>query len=149
MEQKYPYVGGKMGASFTGFTNSMGFTAFSHAMGNWWGNPYISHIIKYTIGSDSNGKEAPYSGKSMRTNLPDSPHTIGFVGFSWKPISQAFPIWWVFLPFPMLREIDEKTHGFPIWWSIPQDGNLVEKKTHTMGKVWVPISQVLHIQWVL
>ena len=27
--------------------------------------------------------------------------------------------------------------------------NLMEKSTHTMGKVWVPIFQVLHVEWVL
>ena len=27
--------------------------------------------------------------------------------------------------------------------------NLMEESTHTMGKVWVPIYQVLHIPWVL
>ena len=27
------------------------------------------------------GKEHPYYGKSMSTNFPDSPHTIGFVAF--------------------------------------------------------------------
>ena len=56
-----------------------------------------------------------------------------------------FPSWWVSLCY---GKFDEKTHAFPMWWSTPQDGNLMEKSTHTVGKVWIPISQVLHIQWV-
>ena len=49
----------------------------------------------------------------MSNNFPGSPHTMGFVEYSWEPISQAFPILWVLLSFPMLWEIDEKTHAFP------------------------------------
>ena len=40
-----------MGTNFPGFFNSMDFTAFSHAMGNWC----ITHIVKYTKGCESNG----------------------------------------------------------------------------------------------
>ena len=89
------------------------------------------------------GKKHPYYGKSMSTNFPAFPHTMGFVGFFWEPASQAFPIRLVFLSSPKLLEIDEKTHAFPIWWSAPQDGNLMEKITHTMRKAWVTIFQVL------
>ena len=32
MEEKYPYVGEKMGTNFPGSPKSMDFTAFSHAM---------------------------------------------------------------------------------------------------------------------
>ena len=34
MEEKYPYVGGRMGNNFLGSPNSKDFAAFSHAMGN-------------------------------------------------------------------------------------------------------------------
>ena len=74
----------------------------------------ILHIMKNV---NLMGKKHPYYGKSMSTNFPGSPHTMGFVGFSRKPTSQAFPIWWVFLPSPLLRKIDQRTHTFPIWWS--------------------------------
>ena len=57
--RKVPICWGKMGANFPGSPNSMDFAAFSHAMGNWWENPCISHIIKYTIGCESNGKKGP------------------------------------------------------------------------------------------
>ena len=43
-----------------------------------------------------------------------STHTMGKV---WLPISQVFPIRWVLLHFPMLWEIDGKSHVFPIWWN--------------------------------
>ena len=67
--------------------------------------------------------------KSMRTNFSGSPHTMGFVGFSREQISQAFPIQWILLPFPMLWEIDEKTNVFPILWSIPQEKYLMGKSS--------------------
>ena len=95
------------------------------------------------------GKKHPYSGKSMSSNFSGYPRTMGFAGFSLKPISQAFPIWCVFLPFPMLWETDEKTHAFPIWWSIPQDGNLRKETTHFMEKLLEPLSQAFPIRWVL
>ena len=48
----------------------------------------------------------------------------------------------------MLLEIDEKAHEFHIWPSIPEDGNLMRESTHTMGKAWVLVSQVLPIRLV-
>ena len=60
------------------------------------------------------GKKHPYYGKSMSTNFPGSPHTMDFVGFSWKSIFQAFPIRWVVLLFSILWEIDKKTQSFPM-----------------------------------
>ena len=95
------------------------------------------------------GKNYPYSRKSMCANFPGSPHTMGFVGFSREPISQVFLIWWVFLHFSMLREIDEKTYGFPIWWSIPEGGNVMEKTINFMENVRKPISQAFPFWWVL
>ena len=43
--------------------------------------------------------------------MEKSTHTTKKV---WETIFQAFLIQGVLLPFPMLREIDEKTHAFPI-----------------------------------
>ena len=34
---------------FPGSSDSLDFTPFSYDMGNLWGNPCISHIIRYTI----------------------------------------------------------------------------------------------------
>ena len=59
-------------------------------------------------------KKLPYYGKTMSTNFLCSPYTMGFVEYYWEPISQAFPIQWVWLSFPVLWEIDEKTHVFPM-----------------------------------
>ena len=115
----------------------------------WWENPCIFHAMKYIIGWESNRKKHPYYGKSMSTNFPGSPHTMGFAEYYWEPISQSFPIQWFWLSFPVLQEIDEKTHAFPMWWIILYNGNLMGKSTHTMWRVWVPISQVLPIWWVL
>ena len=60
-----------------------GFVTFSRAMGNWWGNPYISHMLKYTTGWGSNGKKHPYHGKSMGINFPGFAHLMVFTEFSY------------------------------------------------------------------
>ena len=36
---------------------SIGFVWFYRAMGNWWGNTCISHMVKYTTGWESNRKK--------------------------------------------------------------------------------------------
>ena len=36
----------------------MGLAVLSHVIGNWWENTCISHMVKYTIKWDSNGKKA-------------------------------------------------------------------------------------------
>ena len=54
-------------------------------------------------------KKHQYCGKSMSTNFPGYPHTMSFVGYFLEPISQTFPIWWFWLSFLMLWEINEKT----------------------------------------
>ena len=61
---------------------SMGFAIFFQAVGIWWENPCISHMMKYTIEYESNGKKAPYYGKSISTNFPGSPNMMCFVAFS-------------------------------------------------------------------
>ena len=48
-----------MGTNFPGSPNSMDFAVFSHVMGNGLGNPWISHMMKYTIAWESNGKKEP------------------------------------------------------------------------------------------
>ena len=51
-------------------------------MGNQWGNPCISHMVKYIIGWELDGKKARIYGESMSPNFSVFPHTIGFVAFS-------------------------------------------------------------------
>ena len=67
----------------------------------------------------------------------------------WEAISQTFCTEWVCIYFPMLWEIDEETQASPIWWTIAKNENLMENMHPYYGKVWVPISQVLFIWWVL
>ena len=86
-----------MGTNFPSFPHLMGFTVFSNAMGNWWENPFTSHVMNNTVGWESNGKKSthsmrkkhPYHGKSMSINFPDFPHTMDFVAFS-----HAVGNWW-------------------------------------------------------
>ena len=59
MGKKHPYYGKSMVINFPDFLRTMGFAAFSCTVENLWGNPYISHMLKYTIGWESNGKKAP------------------------------------------------------------------------------------------
>ena len=49
--------------------------------------------MKYTTGWEPNGKKQPFYEKGMGPSFPDFPH---------------------WLSFPMLWEIDEKTHAFPM-----------------------------------
>ena len=98
---------------FSGFSHSMGCPAIFHTLGNWQENPIISHVMKYTIGRESNGKKHPYCEKSMSINFPDPPHAMSFLGYSWEPIFQTFPIRWVWLSFPILWELMRKHIHFP------------------------------------
>ena len=91
----------------------------------------ISHMMKYTRGWESNGKNT---------------HTMETV---WEPISEAFPIRWVLLSFPYNGKLMRKSMHFPYDEVYHRMEIEYEKSTHTMGKVWVPISQFLLVQWVL
>ena len=69
----------RYGYQFPRISQFDGFAAFSYAMGNWWGSPCISHKMKYTTGWETNGKKAPILSKSMSTNFPGFPHSMGFL----------------------------------------------------------------------
>ena len=71
-----------LGNNFQGFSKLVDFPAFSYAKGNWWENPCISHMMKYTTGWKSNRKNHAFYGKSMETNFLCIPHSMGFVAFS-------------------------------------------------------------------
>ena len=158
---------------------------FPRTIGNWWENPRISHMMKYTIGWESNGKKVPIlweksdyqfprfspydgfccifpyygklMGKPMHFPYDEVYHRMGIrwekttltMGEVWLPISQVFPIQWVLLHFPVLWEIDGKTHAFSIWWSIPQDGNRMGKKYPYCGKSMITNLPGSPIRWVL
>ena len=82
MGKKHPYYGKSMIINFPDFPHTVGFLAFSCTVEDLWGNPYISHMLKYTIDGNRKGKKHPYYGKSMIIDFPDFPHIMGFVAFS-------------------------------------------------------------------
>ena len=110
----------------------MVFTEFSHAIGNWSENPHISHVMKSTIRWESNGKKAPVLWEKHEYQFPRSSPYDGFC--------------WIFLCYGKLMETPMH---FPCNKVYHRMGIEREKSTHTMGKVWVPISQVILTQWVL
>ena len=106
--------------NFSGFSHSIGLrlASISHVLGNWQENPCISHMMKYTIGWDSNEKKHPYYGKSMTTNFPGFRRTMGFLGYYQKSIFQTFPTPHGFGSlFPCYGKLVRK-HVFPMWWNM-------------------------------
>ena len=97
-----------------------------------WENPCISHVMKYTTGWESNGKKAPILWEKYEHQFPRSSSHNGFCCI--------LPYYGKLMGKPMHFPYDEVYHRMGIGW---------EKSTHTMGKVWLPISQVLPIRWVL
>ena len=93
MGKKHPYYGKSMSINFPDFPYIMGFVAFSRTVGNLWGNPCISHMLKYTIGWESDEKEAPILWKTYGYRFPRlSPYhgfccTVPYCGkFMGKPM---------------------------------------------------------------
>ena len=64
-KKKYPYYGKSLISNFPGFRHTMGFVAISRTMRNWWENACISHMMKYTIGWESDRKKVSYRYKTM------------------------------------------------------------------------------------
>ena len=132
MRKKHPYNGKSMSTNFPGSSHRMGFVAFSRTMGNWWRNPCIPHIMKYTIGWESYGEKAPMLWEKYEYQFP-----------RFTPCDEFC---WIFLYYgklmgkPMHFPYDEVYHRVGILW---------RKIAHPMGKVWVPISQIQSIRWVL
>ena len=58
------------GTNFIGFSHSMGFPAISHAMGDWWENPCISHMMKYTTGWESYEEKLPMLREKYEYQFP-------------------------------------------------------------------------------
>ena len=90
-----------------------------------------------------------FMGKPMYFTYYKVYHSGGKSTQVWVPISQVLLIRWVLLHFLVVWEIDVETHAFPKWWSMPYNGNLIGKSTHSMGKVWVSIFRTFPITWVL
>ena len=70
--KKHPYYGRGMGTNFPGFAHLMVFAEFSHAIGNWLENPYISHVMKSTIGWESSGEKASILWEKYEYQFPRS-----------------------------------------------------------------------------
>ena len=68
-----------MSTDFPGSPRTMSFVAFSCTIGNWLGNPCISHMMQYTVGWKSSGGKITHA---MGKKFPGSPNTKGFVAFS-------------------------------------------------------------------
>ena len=132
MGKKHPYNGKIMSTNFLGRPRTVGFVAFSCNMGNWWENLCISHMMKYTIGWESDGKKVPILWEKYDYQFPRFSPDDGFCCI--------FPYYGKLMGKPMHFLYDEVYHRTGIGW---------EKSTYTMGKVWLPISQVLLIRWVL
>ena len=115
------YYGKSMSTNFLGPPHTIGFVGFFRAMGNWWENPCISHVISIPQDGNQKGKKHPYYGKNLSTNFPDPSHMMNFVAFS-RTLGNCWEN-------PCISHITMYTIGWE--W---------EKTTHTMGKVWLPIS---------
>ena len=61
---------GKNGYQFPRLSQFDGFHCIFPCYGNWWGTPCISHIIKYTIECESNGKKAPILWEKYEYQFP-------------------------------------------------------------------------------
>ena len=132
MGEKHLYCGKSMGINFPDFPHTMVFFAFSHTVGNLWGNPCISHMMKYTIGWESDGKYAPILWGKYEYQFSRLSPYHGFCCI--------FPYCEKFMGKPIHFPYAEVYHRMGIGW---------EKSTHTMGKVWLSISQTFPIPWVL
>ena len=53
IRKNHPCYGKSMNTKFPSSSHTMSFVAFSCIMGNWWGNPSILDMKKYTIGCES------------------------------------------------------------------------------------------------
>ena len=113
MEKIPPEYGKSMSTNFPASSHATSFVAFSRTMRNWWGNPCISHMMKYTIGWESNGKKAlilwekyeyqfsrvshgfccifPYCGKFM--GKPCISHMLKY-NIGWESDRKKAPILW-------------------------------------------------------
>ena len=117
---------------FPDFLDTMGFLSFSCTVGNLWGNPCISHMLKYTIRWEPNGKKASILWEKY--------------GYQFSRLS---PYHGFRCNFPYCGNVIAKPMHFPYAEVFHRMGIRWKKSTHTMGKVWVSVSQTFPIPWVL
>ena len=95
------YYGKSMNTKFPSSSHTMSFVAFCCIMGNWWENPCLSDMRKYTIGCES------YEEKSS---------------ILWEKYEYLFSSFTPYDGFLWIFSYDGKlmgeAHAFPIWWSI-------------------------------
>ena len=121
-----------MNTNFPGPPHATDFVAFCCTIENWWENPCISHMMKYIIGWELDGKKVPILWEKC---------DYQFARFSpYNEFCCIFLYYGKLMRKPMHFPYDEVYHRMGIGW---------EKITHNMGTVWLPISQVLPIRWVL
>ena len=70
MGKEHPCYGKSMSINFPDFPHTMGFVAFSRTVGNSWEKPCITHMTKYTIGWESDGKKAPIPWEKYEYQFP-------------------------------------------------------------------------------
>ena len=132
MGKIHPYNGKSISTNFPGSPDTVGFVAFSRTMRNWWENPCISLIMRYTIGWESDWKIAPILWEKYEYQFPRLSPYHGFCCI--------FPYCGKLMGKPMHFPYDEVYLWMGIGW---------ENSTHIMGKVWASISQTSPIPRVL
>ena len=129
--KRHPHYGKSKSTSFLGSPHMMGFAAFSFTMGNWWGNPCISHLMKYPTGWESYGKKS---------------HIL------WEKYEYQFPRFTPFDGFCCIFLDYEKLMGKPMYFPYNKVYHMMQigwnKRTHTIGKAWISVSQTFPIPWV-
>ena len=101
------------GTKFPDFPHLIGLAVFSHAMGNWWGNQCISHMMKYTIVREANENKAPILWGRYEYSSQGSPHTMSFTAFC-----GSMGNWW---GNPCISYMMKYT----IWWESNEKKSLV------------------------
>ena len=76
-EKKHPYYGKSLSINFPDVPHTVGFVAFSRKC-KCKGNPYISHMLKYTIGWESGWKKAPILWENYDCRFPRLSSYHGF-----------------------------------------------------------------------
>ena len=100
--------------------------------GKFMGKPIISHMLKYTIRWKSDGRRALILWEKYEYQFPRLSPYHGFCCI--------LPYCGKFMGKPMHFPYAEVYHRMGIGW---------EKSTHTMGKVWLSISQTFPVPWDL
>ena len=76
-EKKHPYYGKSLSINFPDVPHTVSFVAFSRKC-KCKGNPYISHMLKYTIGWESGWKKAPILWENYDCRFPRLSSYHGF-----------------------------------------------------------------------